>query len=271
VLAICWAIPAAAWTITGHTVVVDLAARLLSDRARAQIDDLLEGDDLADHAMWADNIVSERPETDPWHSVDIPHDGERYDAARDCQDGQCIVGKINEFTRTLADRTRALPERAEALKYLIHFVADLHMPFHAYAPGPADDLWKSWDSWEGPWIQDGQRAWRLHLWWDWRVVRPLGPGVRHIVNGLWVQIGDADVELWTKATPEDWANESFAIARAFVVRHGLADPRRLEGNSESKPTDIPFEVIGEATSIAAERLKMAAVRLAALLNRALAD
>jgi hypothetical protein len=57
---------------------------------------------------WADQIRVRHPETAPWHYVSIPvhvRAGEAtgYDAARDCPN-KCIVAKIEQFERVLADR-----------------------------------------------------------------------------------------------------------------------------------------------------------------------
>jgi hypothetical protein len=84
-------------------------------------------------STWADEIRPQRPETRPWHYVNIPvqppagtPDG--YDAVRDCPHDDCVVAKIEGFGRVLADRQAPERQRLEALKYLIHFVADVHQP-----------------------------------------------------------------------------------------------------------------------------------------------
>lgn len=270
-LSVCFATSSVAWTMTGHSAVVEIATRYLSQRAGDQIHDLLghgpKG--LADLSMWADDIAAERPETDPWHAVDIPHDSGGYNRSRDCKNDDCIVEKIKEFARTLADRQVAKPARAETLKYLFHLVGDLHAPLHAYAPGLSDDLWKSWGGWEGPWVRIGDKADQLHIWWDWGFVAGLGSSSNDIADKLAAQITTDDREFWARGSPEDWANESFDLARSFVLKYGLIDPVRLAENSENAPIVLGAEVLDEGQSIAAQRLKMAGVRLAWLLNRAL--
>lgn len=262
---------ASAWTITGHSAVVDIATRYLSPRTKNHIRDLLGRDpeELADLSMWADDIAAERPETDPWHAVDIPHYGSSYDRNRDCRNDDCIVERIKLFAHTLADRRGAKSLRTEALKYLIHLVGDLHVPLHAYAPGPPHDLWKGWDGWEGPWVQIGDRTYQLHIWWDWGFVAGLGADSSEIASILAARITTQELESWARGTPEDWANESFGIARTFVLKHALVAPARVAGNSEDAPIILNVEVLDEGRSIVAERLTAAGVRLAWLLNRVL--
>jgi hypothetical protein len=127
---------ALAWGGLGHRTVAEIAARYLSDQTKAQVIALLgqrpAAKAMVDVAIWADE--NERPESYPWHTVDIPPDGIRYDRARDCHNDDCIVEKIKDFAKVAGDQRIARSLRADALKYLIHFVGDIHMPLHAYAP-----------------------------------------------------------------------------------------------------------------------------------------
>jgi hypothetical protein len=54
-------------------------------------------DDIVQYATWADDVRHERPETAPWHYVDIPGDSSGYDAPRDCPERDSIVAKIQGF------------------------------------------------------------------------------------------------------------------------------------------------------------------------------
>jgi hypothetical protein len=250
-----------AWGELGHRAVVEIAARDLSESARAGVADLLGPgpNALADVALWADHIVSERPETAPWHVVAIPPDGARYDRARDCRNDDCIVEKIKEFARIVGQPQIAKPARAEALKFLIHLVGDLHMPFHAYAPLNRP---------KGTWVQVGEVREKLHLWWDDRVIREDVDASRR-VERLTARITADQRRQWSASTPDDWANESFQISHEFVTRHRIIDALRDGNNSEQTPIVLPASALTEARPIAAQRLQMAGVRLARLLNQAL--
>jgi hypothetical protein len=116
--------PALAWGAEGHAVVADIAEGHLTDAARKQVRALLDVEgktNLDQIASWADMVRLQRRNTGPWHYVDIPLDADRYDRARDCVDGECVVAKIDEFEKVLASSRGITPERVEALKWVVHF------------------------------------------------------------------------------------------------------------------------------------------------------
>src|SRR5690606_31067284 len=56
-----------------------------------------------------------------------------YQASRDCPGGDCVVSAILDNTRILADPRRSDAARLQALKFVVHFIADVHQPLHAGA------------------------------------------------------------------------------------------------------------------------------------------
>jgi hypothetical protein len=142
-----WPTAALAWGQQGHRIVARIAQRNLSPRARQEVRKLLRpGETLESVATWADVIRDSRPETKRWHYVDIPLKETGYDPARDCQRtpfGDCIIQALDESRAILADPARlerlkliladereSRQARSEALKFLVHFVGDLHQPLH---------------------------------------------------------------------------------------------------------------------------------------------
>jgi len=113
------------------------AQQLLTPAARAEVDRLLAlepGATLASISTWADETRS--PGTASWHYVNFPRDaGCAYEAPRDCPGDACVVGAIARQEAVLTS-TAADAEKLVALKYLVHFVGDVHQPLHA---GYADD------------------------------------------------------------------------------------------------------------------------------------
>ena len=78
-------LPVAAWGKAGHRAVATLATTLLSAEAQAQVATLLDpGTTLADISTWADDIRPSRPNTGPWHYVNIPGGASGYNAQSDC-------------------------------------------------------------------------------------------------------------------------------------------------------------------------------------------
>ena len=50
--------------------------------------------------------------------------------ARECPNGECVIGKIEQFLAVLREPKADRAARAEALKYVVHFIGDLHQPLH---------------------------------------------------------------------------------------------------------------------------------------------
>ena len=126
------AIPSAfGWGVVGHDLVARLAAARLSPRAAAAVAGILGPDaTLTSISSWADQVRNSRHETGPWHYIDIPIDQPHLDMKRDCPGGDCVLAKIQEFERTLADKSAPPEKRKEALMFLVHFVSDMHQPLH---------------------------------------------------------------------------------------------------------------------------------------------
>jgi len=130
--------PAAAWGKLGHRLVGSLAADELSPSARAEVGRLLAGEaepTLAGVSTWADELRDNNPvlgkRTSKWHYVNIAEHGCTFDANVACAQGDCVVGAISVQTRVLGDRTRSVAERRDALKFVVHFIGDVHQPLHA--------------------------------------------------------------------------------------------------------------------------------------------
>jgi nuclease S1 len=252
-------IPAAAlaWGDKGHKTVAAIAYSLLTDDVREQVDNLLGGrDQFINAAVWADKVRLNRPDTAKWHFVDIPFSSNgSYDPGRDCQNNDCAVARIVEFSGKLKDKQLLKAVRVEALKWVIHFVGDLHQPLHA-----ADDNDRGGNE---VWVRINNKTNKLHSWWDTGLLDPLGDDPETIAEGLASDITDQELRDWSKGTPQAWAEESFKVARDFIYAHSRGV------NSKQTPIVLPANYAEEATPIISERISRAGVRLAWLLNQAL--
>ena len=245
------ALPAQAWTAFGHRLVGQLAQERLSPQARAQVDALLAaepGADLGTIASWADE-VRDTPayrHTAPLHYVTFRDGVCRYEAARDCPDGACIVGALERYVRVLGDPGRPEAERREALKFVVHFTGDVHQPMHA---GNRDDR-------GGNRFQvniDGKGS-NLHSVWDFNLLVSAGLNARRYRERLAPQVAQAQVQPMRFAL---WAEESCAL---------LDQP----GVYPARPGRLPTGYLDAHRPLAEQRLARAAARLAALLEATLA-
>ena len=64
-----------AWWDTGHALVCDEAYKRLSPEIQKKVDELIDGrfDNYGAACIWPDEVKAiERPETRPWHYVNLP-------------------------------------------------------------------------------------------------------------------------------------------------------------------------------------------------------
>jgi hypothetical protein len=177
-----------AWGVNGHAMVADIAMDILSDPktgspstiaslqtllpyAKTLDSGTLPASTIADIASAPDSYrAGSHPETTQWHFVDIPLQADSYDEERDCHfsdDGQshgaaltCVVAKLPEFVKILADKSKSPEERGQALAFVVHFVGDIHQPLHA-----EDDHDKGGNDVHFTW-RGGATPTNLHTIWD---------------------------------------------------------------------------------------------------------
>jgi hypothetical protein len=249
---------ALAWGYEAHRVIAEIAEQFLAPQTAHQVRELLAIENvttLADVSTWADEIRQQRPETGPWHYVNIPvalPTGEpaAYDAARDCPQGACVVAKIEQFEHVLSDQEVPERQRLEALKYIVHFVGDAHQPLHVSNDhdrggnnvaiifrGLPTNLHAVWDSGIiAPAIKGDERAYALQL-------------VQHIT--------EEQHQRWSEGTLISWVNEGHEIAA-----------RTIYGELPHSGT-LPDDYETKALPIVNEQLERAGVRLATVLNACL--
>jgi hypothetical protein len=154
----------------------------------------------------------------------------------------------------IADKSISKPIRAEALRFLIHFVGDETQPLHC-----SDNHDRGGN--EVGVILNGQRT-NLHAVWDTAVVEALGDDPAKVAAQLSAKITPAEQTAWSTGTPASWANECWTLAKREVY----AD---LRGNGGTfAPIVLPRDYAAKKSAIAAEQLERAGVRMAAILNTA---
>ena len=134
-----------AWSRLGHWLVGDLAQGQLTPAAQQQVAILLKGEPtptLAGVASWADELRSADPDlgkkSSKWHYVDLDPNRCEYEPQLMCPDGDCVIAAIEAQRKILADTTQAPEARRDALKFLVHFIGDVHQPLHAGSRQDAD-------------------------------------------------------------------------------------------------------------------------------------
>lgn len=248
--------PAFGFGEKGHRIHGELTWKLLDKQTRDKLGSILKDETLADIGNWADQIRDDRPETRPWHFVNLPKDAANYDAARDCPSDGCVVGKIEEYEKVFADPKQTPEARLEALRWLVHLTADLHQPLHValLEDKGGNDLQVTFFG----------RNTNLHRVWDTDMIERFDQDSRTYAEDLFRDIRPEDVAEWQKGSAADWATESWKLANSVAY----VDPRgkRIENGDK----------LGRAYWVARSevldtQLKKAAARLALILKRSLAD
>jgi hypothetical protein len=130
VILVCVAQRGFAWGREGHEVVALIAGHYMTGAAKAKTTALLDGSSIEAVASWADDYRRDHRETAPWHLINSPLTHYRIVLVRDCPSGQCVVAKTQDYLSVLRDPTASRAAKAEALKFVVHFVGDLHQPLH---------------------------------------------------------------------------------------------------------------------------------------------
>jgi hypothetical protein len=259
VVAIGLLLPAAApaWSGPAHRIIGEIAEERLTPEARKLVVEIVGDVSLSDTeiASWADTLRNRRSRT--WHYVNVPFAAGRYDAERDCRDGDCIVAAIERFAGDLSE-SKSHMRQADALRWIVHLVADIHQPLHAGDP---------WDRGGSTFrVRMGRRRQptTLHRIWDDDVVKPVVR--RHgstsgAARALSAATTPADAARWTtELSAARWATESSQEARAIYA------------DLDRRPTDtavlrLPADYVAAQQARVERQLQRAGIRLAALLDR----
>jgi hypothetical protein len=251
-LAVLFATPAAAWGPLAHRVIARVAARHLSPAARHEAARLLGGASLADVSFWADEIREQRPETARWHYVDIPVRADDYRPGRDCRltpRGDCIIAALERELAVLADHAASDARRAEALRWVVHLVGDLHQPLHC-----ADDGDRGGNEVHVTLLG---RPDNLHAVWDGGLLSASGFRAPDWEERVARRVAGGDPAARSAGSVVDWALETHRVA----VDHAYVIPASHRLGRRWVDVNVP---------IVERQLAVAAVRLARVLNRTVA-
>lgn len=237
------------WGGMGHRVIARVAAGRLSPAAKQEVRRLLGQETLAKVSTWPDEVRRDRPATAPWHYVDIPIYDSVYRPDKVCESG-CVISALEAQREILADRSRPRAERAEALKWVVHLMGDLHQPLHVGDRGDrgGNDVRISYDDKPG----------NLHGLWDTGLLLATGQDEDELVAVVERRLRRrGDLATLTGGSVLDWAMESHAASRdvvyGFLPASLALDRRYLE----------------QVRPLLEDRLLRGGARLAAMIERAL--
>ncbi len=249
-----------AWSERGHRLIGELAERQLSPRTLTLVRQLLHDEldpSLAGVAIWADDLrnLPAHQWSVPLHYVNIHDRACRFDATRDCRDEVCVVGAIQRYARKLGDTALSRMERAEALKFLVHFVGDVHQPLHA-----GHRLDEGGNEFQINLRRPGRapEATNLHSVWDYFILAEVGELVDRHAQRLQVQLPRASRVPFVSADAARWAEVSCSLTNA-------------EGFYPPRPGKLSVNYLQHARPLAEARVRVASVHLAQVIETVLGN
>jgi hypothetical protein len=231
-----------------------LAAAHLTPAAAAKVKEILGPDaTLASVSSWADQVRNSRRETGPWHYIDVPINQPHLDMARDCPKGDCVIAKIEDFTKVLADPAATPEQRAEALKFVVHFIGDMHQPLHC-----SDNKDRGGNQVR---LEFFGRDMNLHSVWDGGLLGRM-PSEDVLFADFSKDLTDGRAKKWGKGTVQEWAEQSHKAAVKIVY-----------GKLPKTPAGAQIKITPQYEKLAdpliKHQIEEAGARLAATLNGAL--
>lgn len=293
------------WGCEGHQAVAMIAEKHMTAHALEMANKLLQSepidpalsrfcasqglDLMADAATWADDLRSSRPEASPWHYIDIPRDAPRGGLAEFCPESTgCVVSAIARQITLLQSNDTGSRARAEALRFLIHFVGDLHQPLHCVSNNDEGGNCVPIDFFGNSPVEKNPQfesyAPNLHSIWDYAIIQRLKGAD---TEAQWVasldQMFRSQVAGWEKegVRVEDWAWEGHDLANSVVYAKlpvaipvekpvpvkSCADDNHVSMRMLNLHEQVAQPYVDAVAPTINEQIAKAGVRLAMILNQ----
>lgn len=305
VIAALYAIPSAwGWGCKGHEIVALIAEAHLTPRARAMAFKILADgpisptlsryckepdlDAFVDSSTWADDERTVLPDTAPWHFIDIPRGARESTISEYCPPAtSCITTALANQLVILRDSNATAQARADALRFIIHFVGDIHQPLHdttnndrggncvpvAFFDHATKETNPTYETYNP----------NLHEVWDVEIIERFMNGqTPQQAGGELETMFHAQLPAWQSqpANFKSWAWESHQLAESTTygrlpVKIAIETPRLVESCADDDHIstrmlhlneNLSSEYQDAAAPIVREQLPKAGIRLAALLN-----
>ncbi|MES2268764.1 MAG: S1/P1 nuclease [Bacteroidota bacterium] len=237
------------WGVVGHKTVATIAENHLTPKAKAAVKALLGDTTMADVASWADEIrtKSQYKFTTPRHYVDLPL-GLSYKVFIDTitnQPADNVYKAVIQCEKDLSSKSTSNEQKAVALKYLIHFVGDLHQPMHV---SRAEDQGGNTIQ-----LQYNGKGTNLHSLWDSKLIGTEGKSFEQMSVDYDTATAK-QIRQWQSEPLSKWLWESYQITTKLYAE--AAQNNKLDDNYYKSHINIIHE-----------RIEMGGIRLAGILNR----
>jgi len=235
----------ASWGYIGHQAVGIIATNHLSPSAKSAVQKLLGDKSLGDIASWADEIRDNI--TFPEHFINAPLglSREAFENEVKNQPQDNVYKAILANTAIINNPEASKDDKEKALKFIVHFVGDLHQPMHV---SRKEDLGGNKIQ-----LQFEATETNLHSLWDSRMIDKQGLNASEIAKQF-DHASNEQIVQWQSASLMDWLWESYQISTKL---YDVSTPGSKLGEEYYKAH----------IRIVDERIEKAGIRLAGLLNK----
>jgi len=250
---------ASAWGADGHRLICAMAEAKLTPEAKSMLSETLRmgkfldnnaDEDFPEACLWPDKARhTTHKGSYEEHFINVPKSEDSVDLARDCAALNCVATAIQRnlvYLSRDAQGKREKARKAAALRFLAHFVGDLHQPLHV---GNGED-------WGGNKIRVnwyGKKA-NLHGIWDYEILKKAGityPDSLEYLQEIKPENSAGDVLAWIRT--------SFRLARNNAYKD-------TEGNLIASGDTLGDAYFERAKPIVMSQISLSSSRLAYLLN-----
>jgi len=233
------------WGKTGHRATGEIAENYLSKKAKKAIDKILNGQGLAFVANYADDIKSDPDfrQYGPWHYVNLAEGQTQYNEETANPKGD-LYQAILKCKEVLKDENASKEDKQFYLKMLVHFVGDLHQPFHV---GRAAD--KGGNDIQVRWYNEGSN---IHRVWDSNMIDSYQMSYTELAANT-KQLNRAQIIAIEEGEVIDWVYESGEMAQELYDSVEIGEKLGYEYMYKNLPAVL-------------QQLQKGGIRLAKILN-----
>jgi len=237
------------WGVLGHRVVGQVAEAYLTPKAKIEVQKILGSESIAMVSNWADFIKSDSDYQYiyNWHFIDMDSGltKSQMQAYLQKDTSTDLFTKTNFLISELKNKHLSRDKKHMYLKLLIHFVGDIHQPFHAGRHGDlgGNKIKLTWFS----------TPTNLHAVWD-----------EQLINFQQLSYTEYTIAINHTTTKQRLAWQKQPISEWIIESHQIAERLYGEVTPEQK---LSYRYNYDNIQILNERLLKAGVRLAGLLNQ----
>jgi hypothetical protein len=238
------------WGVTGHRSIGKIAEIHLIPQAKAAVRELIGDTTLADVSTWADEVRGQPAyrSTGPWHYINLPLGLSRTDFETTVKGmtQENVYSALQQQERILGSTASTRTQKVEALKYIVHFVGDLHQPMHVSREEDKG----------GNTIQlnyDGNGT-NLHALWDSKLIDHQGLTYEQMA-AKYDHATPAEIKQWQNEPVMEWIWESYQASSKLYAEVDAMKSRSID--------DSYYDA---HIAIVQDRIEKAGIRLAGVLN-----